>query len=378
MSKALQELEAVLQTNKTAVPEFQSPEEPIAPAIPQDRWKAIEAVTKALNKQFKTTTSVVRLGNKVGIPWPSFASGLYTLDHDVIGTGGIPKGRIVEIYGPESCGKTTLALWIVSKVQKSGGIAAFIDAEHALDPTYASKLGVDVDNLLVAQPDSGEQALDTLLALVRSRAIDIAVVDSVAALVPQAELDGDMGDSHVGLQPRLMSQAMRKLRGVCDVTGIPVIFINQIREKVGVMFGSPEVTTGGRALRFYASLRLDIRKIGGADGLIKSGDVIIGHKSKIKAVKNKVAAPFRETFVDLIYGVGYDEDADFTTYAVKVGAIQQNGAWFSFNGEKLGQGLEKTIERVKDSPELRGKIILEVKKAQEAQRQSELQRQHNV
>lgn len=307
----------------------------------------------------------MKLGDKVGQPWPSIPTGLLSLDEQVLGCGGMPEGRIIEIFGPESSGKTTIALWTIAKAQKRGKLCAFVDAEHALDPTYAFKLGVDVDNLLVSQPDSGEQALDTVIALVETGALGIIVVDSVAALVPQAELDGEMGQSHMGLQARLMSQAMRKLRGICNVTKTTVIFINQIREKIGVMFGSPETTTGGRALKFYASIRLDVRKVGGTDGQIKSGDTLIGHKTKIKAAKNKMAAPFRETVIDLIYGEGYDELADFVTYASTIGVIERSGAWYNYKDTRLGQGLAKTIEAVRLNDKWKQEIEADVKALRE-------------
>jgi recombination protein RecA len=282
---------------------------------------------------------------------PHISTGIPSFDYGVLGIGGIPKGRIIEIYGPESAGKTTVTLEIVAEEQRHGELCAFVDAEHALDPQYARQLGVNIDELFVSQPDSGEQALETVIALVESRTVSLVVVDSVAALVPQAELDGEMGDSHMGLQARLMSQAMRKLRGICAINGVTVIFINQIREKIGVMFGSPEVTTGGRALKFYASVRLDVRRVGGEDGKVKSGGVLIGHKMKLKAVKNKVSAPFRETIVDLIYGKGVDRFADLVRYAVEVGAIDKSGSWLSFKGEKLGQGADNAIELLRTAPD---------------------------
>jgi recombination protein RecA len=343
------------------------------PLSKDDKWKALKAVEAQLNKQFSTTTSLVRLGSKVGQLLPSVGGDLYTFDFDVIGTGGIPRGRIIEFFGPESSGKTTLALHYVGKEQKRGGICAYIDAEHALDPTYMAALGVDVDNLLVSQPDSGEQALETAEALVDSHAVDLIVVDSVAALVPQAELDGEMGDSHMGLQARLMSQAMRKLRGKCAMNGVPIIFINQIREKLGVMFGSPETTTGGRALKFYSSLRVDIRRVSGENGkgLIKSGDVLIGHQMRLRCVKNKVGTPARSTEVDLIYGVGIDTDADFIAYAKNIGAIEQSGSWFKLNGENIAQGFANTKAAIKDDAKLFEAIRAEVAKAQKAQREAD-------
>jgi recombination protein RecA len=323
-------------------------------AISAEKFKVLEGIDKELSKTFDVEKTLIRLGDKVGIIWPSISTNIPTLDYEVCGTGGIPKGRIIEIFGPESSGKTTLALHICGQEQKVGGLVAYIDAEHALDPTYAHKLGVDVDNLLVSQPDSGEQALDTAIALVNSGVISLIIIDSVSALVPQAELDGSMGESHMGLQARLMSQAMRKLRGICAMNKVTVIFINQIREKIGVMFGSPETTTGGRALKFYASLRLDTRRIGGEDGTIKENGVLIGHKMKIKAVKNKMSAPFRDTIVDLYYGVGFDMEADTLEYAIKKGIVEKSGGWLKFEGESLHKGdfppemLKKVEKKVKE------------------------------
>lgn len=339
----------------------------------EDKLKALKAVETTLNKQFGVTTSLVRLGDRVGTLMPSLSGNLYTLDYGVIGTGGIPRGRIIEVYGPESGGKTTLCLNYVAEEQKRGELVAYLDAEHALDPNYMQQLGVNVDDLIVSQPDSGEQALETVEALIESRAVRLIIVDSVAALVPQAELDGEMGDSHMGLQARMMSQAMRKLRGKCAINDVTVVFINQIREKIGVMFGSPETTTGGRALKFYASVRLDVRRTGGAEGLIKSGDVTLGHKMKIKGVKNKVGSPARETIVDVIYGRGIDTFADFVAYAKGIGAIEQAGAWFKFNGENIGQGLTKTIDNLRGNAELMQQIRAEVAKAQAAQREADKQ-----
>lgn len=317
----------------------------------------------------------MRLGSKATQSLPAIATGLYTFDFDVAGIGGIPRGRIIEILGPESSGKTTFALHCVAQEQKRGELAAYVDVEHALDPLYMKKLGVDTDNLLVSQPDSAEQALETVDALVDSRAVSVIVVDSVAALSPQAELDGEMGDSHMGLLARFMSQAMRKLRGKCAVNQVTVIFINQIREKIGVMFGSPETTPGGRALKFYASLRLDVRRVSGENGkgLIKSGDVLIGHQMRIRAIKNKVGPPARSTEVDLIYGIGFDAVSDFITYAKNVGAIEQAGSWFKLNGENIGQGFEKTKQAIKDDQKLFEAIGLEVMKAQAAQREADAQ-----
>lgn len=371
--EALKEL-----TSKAKKPQSQPPStEPATVSSPaksrEEKLAVLDAVGKALNAQFKTTHSIVRLGSKLGKPMPHTPTGIISLDEGVIGIGGVPKGRIIEIFGPESAGKTTATLEIIAEEQRTGELCAFVDAEHALDPNYAKQLGVNVDDLMVSQPDSGEQALETVIALVESKAVSIIVVDSVAALVPQAELDGDMGDSHMGLQARLMSQAMRKLRGICAQNGVTVIFINQIREKIGVMFGSPETTTGGRALKFYASVRLDVRRIGGDPGKITSGGVLIGHKMKIKAVKNKVGSPFRETIVDVIYGKGIDRFADMVTYAKEVGAIQTAGAWLKFDGENIGNGLDKTIENLRNMPELFQKIKAEVVKAVAAQKEADAQ-----
>lgn len=343
---------------------------PVVPATKEDKFKALAAVAASLNKQFATTNALVKLGDKVGAPVPAYATNIASLDYDVLQCGGIPKGRIVEIFGPESGGKTTTLLDIFAEEQRRGGICALVDAEHALDPNYASLLGVNVDELLVSQPDNGEQGLETVEALIDSLCVSVVGVDSVTALVPKAELDGEMGDAQMGLQARLMSQAMRKLTAKAARTGTTVIFINQIREKIGVMFGSPETTTGGRALKFYSSVRLDVRRTGGAEGLIKSGNNVIGHQMKIKAVKNKVGSPFRETIVDLIYGQGIDKFADMVGFAKKVGAIQQSGAWLKFNGENIGNGMDKTVLALRDNPELMGKIRAEVEKALAAQREA--------
>lgn len=373
MGKALADLAAVTnQIQPLAVPRA-TISQPSPISSKEDKLKALKAVEASLNKQFNVTKSLVRLGEKVGQLMPSISGNLYTLDYGVIGTGGLPRGRIIEIYGPEAGGKTTLCLNYVAEEQKRGELVAYVDAEHSLDPNYMKQLGVNVDDLVVSQPDSGEQALETVEALIESGAVTLIIVDSVAALVPQAELDGEMGDSHMGLQARMMSQAMRKLRGKCAMRNVTVVFINQIREKIGVMFGSPETTTGGRALKFYASVRLDVRRTGGNDGLIKSGDVTIGHKMKIKGAKNKVGSPFRETIVDVIYGKGIDTFADFVTYAKEVGAIEQSGAWFKFEGENIGQGLSKTTENLRDNSDLMEKIRAAVVVAQAAQREAEKQ-----
>jgi recombination protein RecA len=273
--------------------------------------------------------------------------------------GGIPRGRVIEVYGPESSGKTTICLQIIAEAQKLGGLAAFVDAEHALDPAYARKLGVDIDNLLVSQPDSGEQALEITEALVRSGAIDVLVVDSVAALVPQAELDGEMGESHMGLQARLMSQALRKLTGTVSKSRTALIFINQIREKIGVMFGNPETTTGGRALKFYSSVRVDIRRI----AAIKDGDAVTGNRTKVKIVKNKVAAPFREAEFDILYGEGISKEGDVLDQAVAINIVEKSGSWYSYAGERIGQGRENTRTFLKDNKEVYGRIDAELRKA---------------
>ena len=272
--------------------------------------------------------------------------------------GGFPRGRVVEIFGPESSGKTTIALQVIAEAQKAGGLAAFVDAEHALDPGYAKKLGVDVDNLLVSQPDYGEQALEIAEALVRSGAIDVLVVDSVAALVPKAELDGEMGDSHMGLQARLMSQALRKLTGIVSKSRRCLIFINQIREKIGVMFGNPETTTGGRALKFYSSVRIDIRRI----AAIKEGDLVTGSRTRVKVVKNKVAAPFRECEFDILYGEGISREGDLLDLAVNNNLLEKSGAWFSYKGERIGQGRENARQFLKDNKDIYAKVDVEVRK----------------
>ena len=300
-----------------------------------ERNKAIETALAALDKQFGKG-SVMRLGSKEAVvPIAVISTGSISFDA-ATGVGGVPRGRVIEIFGPESSGKTTITLQIIAEAQKAGGLAAFVDAEHALDPAYARKLGVDIDNLLISQPDYGEQALEIVEALVRSNAIDVLVVDSVAALVPKAELDGEMGDSHMGLQARLMSQALRKLTGTVSKSRTSLIFINQIREKIGVMFGNPETTTGGKALKFYASMRIDIRRI----GAVKEGDVVVGSRTKVKIVKNKVAAPFRDAEFDILYGEGISREGDALDLAVANGIVDKSGAWYSFQGERIGQGRE--------------------------------------
>src|ERR1700750_1485446 len=300
-------------------------------SVADDRSKAIETALSQREKQFGKG-SIMRLGSKEAIvPISTISTGSISFDA-ALGVGGVPRGRVVEIFGPESSGKTTITLQIIAEAQKAGGLAAFVDAEHALDPGYAKKLGVDVDNLLVSQPDYGEQALEIVDALVKSGAIDVLVVDSVAALVPKAELDGEMGDSHMGLQARLMSQALRKLTGTVSKSRTCLIFINQIREKIGVMFGNPETTTGGRALKFYSSVRVDIRRI----GAIKDGDLVVGSRTKVKIVKNKTAAPFREAEFDIMYGEGISREGDVLDLAVTHNIVEKSGAWYSYSGERIG------------------------------------------
>ncbi len=368
MSKtALQQLQE--STSTPTNPQESKPQSGPTPSSKSEKFKILDAVATLLNKQFDTTASLVRLGSRVGAIMPHLATNIPSLDYGVLGIGGLPKGRIIEIFGPESAGKTTVTLEIISSEQQRGELCAFVDAEHSLDPNYAKSIGVNVEDLFVSQPDSGEQALETVLALVESKAVSLIVVDSVAALVPQAELDGDMGDSHMGLQARLMSQAMRKLRGVCAINGVTVIFINQIREKIGVMFGSPETTTGGRALKFYSSVRLDVRRVGGEAGKVMSGGVAVGHKMKLKAVKNKVGTPFKETTVDLIYGSGIDRFSDLIGYAAEVGALTKGGGgYISFKGEKIAQGLANAVNVLYDNPELVKKIRAELDAAIQAQR----------
>jgi recombination protein RecA len=311
----------------------------------RDRRRAIDQALVQMEKQFGKG-AVLRLGSGSVIPVEIIPSGSISVDH-ALGVGGLPRGRVVEVFGPESSGKTTLALHAISQAQQAGGEAAFIDAEHALDAVYARKLGVDVDNLVVSQPDYGEQALEITAALVGSGAVDVVVVDSVAALVPKAELDGEMGDSFVGLHARLMSQAMRKLTGMVARNNTCLIFINQIREKIGVMFGNPETTTGGRALKFYSSVRVEVRRI----STIKDGDKVIGSRTRVKVVKNKVAAPFREAEVDLIHGEGISREADLLDIAVTRSLVEKSGSWFSFRGERMGQGREAAKQFLKDNPE---------------------------
>ena len=311
-----------------------------------EKKKALEMAMSQIEKQFGKG-SVMKLGEFKAMEIEAIPTGSLSLDI-ALGIGGVPRGRIIEVYGPESSGKTTLALHVVAEAQKMGGEAAFIDAEHALDPVYAKKLGVDIDNLIVSQPDTGEQALEITESLVRSGALDVIVVDSVAALVPKAEIDGDMGDSHMGLQARLMSQALRKLAGALNKTKTVLIFINQLREKIGVMFGNPETTTGGRALKFYASVRMDIRKIEN----IKQDGEIKGSRARVKVIKNKVAPPFREAEFDIMYGEGISKEGNVLDMAVNLDIIEKAGSWFSYNGEKIGQGRENVKKYLRENPDI--------------------------
>ncbi|HSU24673.1 MAG TPA: recombinase RecA [Pyrinomonadaceae bacterium] len=320
-----------------------------------DKGKAIESALLQIEKKFGKG-SIMRLGERPHEEVGSISTNCLSLDA-AIGVGGLPRGRIVEIYGPESSGKTTLALQVVASAQKTGGIAAYIDAEHAMDPEYAGKLGVNIDDLLISQPDSGEQALEIAETLVRSNSVDVIVIDSVAALVPRAELDGEMGDSLPGLQARLMSQALRKLTAIVANSRTTFIFINQLREKIGVFFGSPETTTGGKALKFYASVRLDIRRI----GAIKEGDRVVGNRTRVKVVKNKVAPPFRETEFDIMYGEGISREGDLLDLAANHDVVEKSGAWFSYKGERLGQGRENVKNMLKENAEMRDRIEHDVK-----------------
>jgi recombination protein RecA len=320
-----------------------------------DRGKAVEAALLNIEKKFGKG-SIMRLGERNTVEVPAISTTSLSLDA-AIGVGGVPRGRVIEIFGPESSGKTTLALHIVAEAQKAGGVCAYIDAEHAMDSDYAGKLFVNIDQLLISQPDSGEQALEIAEALVRSNGIDVIVIDSVAALVPRAELDGEMGDSLPGLQARLMSQALRKLTAIVAQSNTCFIFINQIREKIGVMFGSPETTTGGRALKFYSSLRLDIRRI----GAIKEGDKVTGNRTKVKVVKNKIAPPFRECEFDIMYGEGISREGDVLDLAVNNRVVEKSGAWFSYKGERLGQGRENAKTTLRDNREILGRIEDEVR-----------------
>ena len=315
--------------------------------INDEKQKALDAALSQIEKQFGKG-SVMKLGDSsANMNVETIPTGSLSLDI-ALGLGGIPKGRVIEVYGPESSGKTTVALHMVAEVQKRGGVAGFIDAEHALDPVYASKIGVDIDNLYISQPDNGEQALEITETLVRSGAVDIIIVDSVAALVPKAEIDGDMGDSHVGLQARLMSQALRKLTACISKTNCTVIFINQLREKVGVMFGNPETTTGGRALKFYSSVRMDVRRI----ETLKQAGEMIGNRTKIKVVKNKIAPPFKEAEFDIMFGEGISREGDVLDLAANIGVINKSGAWYAYNGDKIGQGRENAKQFLREHPEV--------------------------
>ncbi|OFV92646.1 MAG: recombinase RecA [Acidobacteria bacterium RIFCSPLOWO2_02_FULL_61_28] len=323
----------------------------------QERARAVDLAMAQIEKQFGKG-SIIRLGTKEVVPVTVIPTGALSFDY-ALGVGGMPRGRVVEIFGPEASGKTTLALQVIAEAQKQKGTAAFIDAEHALDPGYARKLGVDVDNLLLSQPDYGEQALEITEALVRSGGIDVVVVDSVAALVPKAELDGEMGDSHMGLQARLMSQALRKLTGIVFKSNTCLIFINQIREKIGVMFGNPETTTGGRALKFYSSVRVDVRRI----AAIKEGDRVVGSRTKAKVVKNKVAAPFREAEFDILYGEGISKEGDLLDLGAEHRQIEKSGAWFSYQGERIGQGRENARAFLKENPDICARLETELRAA---------------
>jgi recombination protein RecA len=323
----------------------------------KERAKAIDIAVGQIEKQFGKG-SIMRLGQRNQIaPIEAISTGSISIDY-ALGIGGLPRGRVIEIYGPESSGKTTLALQVIAEAQREGGMAAFVDAEHALDAQYAQKLGVDLENLLVSQPDHGEQALEIVEVLVRSNSVDVVVVDSVAALVPKAEIDGEMGEAQMGLQARLMSQALRKLTGIVSKSKTTLIFINQLREKIGVMFGNPETTTGGRALKFYASVRIDIRRIAS----IKDGDQVIGGRTRVKVVKNKVAPPFREAEFDVMYGEGISREGDLLDLAVEKRIVEKSGAWFAYSGERLGQGRENAKQFLRDNPDVRQAIESRVRK----------------
>jgi recombination protein RecA len=324
--------------------------------IKEDKLKALDAAIGQIEKQYGKG-SIMKLGDSgVNMNVETIPTGSLSLDI-ALGLGGVPRGRVVEVYGPESSGKTTVALHMVAEVQKRGGIAGFIDAEHALDPAYAKRIGVDIDNLYISQPDNGEQALEITETMVRSGAVDIVIVDSVAALVPKAEIDGDMGDSHVGLQARLMSQALRKLTGVISKSNCIVIFINQLREKVGIMFGNPETTTGGRALKFYSSIRLDVRRI----EALKQGGEVVGNRTRIKVVKNKIAPPFKEAEFDIMFGQGISREGDVLDLAANVGIINKSGAWYAYNDSKIGQGRENAKQYLKDNPQIMEEVEQKVR-----------------
>jgi recombination protein RecA len=322
-----------------------------------ERIKAIDLAVSQIEKQFGKG-SIMRLGSKDAIlPISVISTGSISFDA-ALGVGGFPRGRVIEVFGPESSGKTTITLQVIAEAQKTGGMAGFVDAEHALDPVYAKKLGVDVDNLLVSQPDYGEQALEITETLVRSNAMDVLVVDSVAALVPKAELEGEMGDSHMGVHARLMSQALRKLTGTVAKSRTCLVFINQIREKIGVMFGNPETTTGGKALKFYSSVRVDIRRI----AAVKEGDLVIGNRTKVKVVKNKVAPPFREAEFDILYGEGISREGDLLDLAANNNIVEKSGSWYSYKGERIGQGRENARQFLKDNKDVMAKLDTEVRK----------------
>ncbi len=317
----------------------------------KERTKAIDNAVGQIEKQFGKG-SIMRLGQRGAVaPMEAISTGSISIDY-ALGIGGLPRGRVIEVFGPESSGKTTLALQVIAEAHRNGGMAAFVDAEHALDAQYAQKLGIDLDDLLVSQPDNGEQALEIVEVLIRSNSVDVVVVDSVAALVPKAEIEGEMGEAQMGLQARLMSQALRKLTGVVSKSKTTLIFINQLREKIGVMFGNPETTTGGRALKFYASVRIDIRRIAS----IKDGDQVIGGRTRVKVVKNKVAAPFREAEFDVMYGEGISREGDLLDLAVEKRIVEKSGAWFAYGGERLGQGRENAKQFLKENPDVRRAI----------------------
>ena len=322
-----------------------------------EKRKVIDLALVAMDKQFGRGT-VLRLGADNAVPVAVISTGCLSVDA-ALGVGGLPRGRVVEIFGPESSGKTTLTLQVIAQAQKLGGVAAFIDAEHALDPAYARKLGVDIDNLLVSQPDTGEQALEITASLIQTGAVDVVVIDSVAALVPKAELEGEMGDSHMGLHARLMSQALRKLTGMVSRTNTTLIFINQIREKIGVIFGSPETTTGGRALKFYCSVRLDIRRT----AAIKDGESVVGNRTRVKVVKNKVASPFKEAEFDILYGEGVSREGDLIDLGVTKSIVEKSGSWFSLRGERMGQGRENARMYLKENPEIAQRLEDELRVA---------------
>jgi recombination protein RecA len=321
-----------------------------------DRRRQILAALAQMDKQFGKG-SVLMLGSRATLPVETITTGSIAIDN-ALGAGGLPRGRVIEVFGPESSGKTTLALHVIAEAQKAGGNAAFIDAEHALDPTYAKRLGVDTENLIVSQPDYGEQALEIAHALVASQAVDVIVVDSVAALTPKAEIEGEMGDSHMGLQARMMSQALRKLTASVSKANTCLIFINQLREKIGVMFGNPETTTGGRALKFYSSVRIEVRRM----TAIKDGEVVVGNRTKIKIVKNKIAAPFREVEIDILYGKGISRESDILDLGVQHTMIEKSGSWYSYKGERIGQGRENARQTLIDRPDLRQIIEADLRK----------------